>query len=275
MSLRVQFFGATGEVTGSLYAIRAGSHTVVLECGLIQGNHDEEERNRDSLPFSVDEIDAVVLSHAHIDHSGRIPLLYKLGYRGPVFVHEATRALCGLMLPDAGYLNEKDAAYANRKRSRKEAHVQPLYTQEDAENCLELFETATYGEWTDGSSPTSHQGSMFVRMPKLRGPGLGALLFVLTSTTAASAQEPVPANLSLDEAVAIANRNNPTFQSTRNNEEVADWTIRAAYGSLIPSASASSQSSLVRSRSPKPTRPPSKVFGAKQWAAVSTTPFPT
>lgn len=149
MSLRVQFFGATGEVTGSLYAIRTENHTVLLECGLIQGNHDEEERNRDSLPFPVDEIDAVVLSHAHIDHSGRIPLLYKLGYRGPIFVHRATRALCGLMLPDAGYLNEKDAEYANRKRARKkEARVQPLYTQEDAESCLELFETAKYDEWT-------------------------------------------------------------------------------------------------------------------------------
>ena len=149
MSLSVQFFGATGEVTGSLYAVRTDTHTVLLECGLIQGNHDEEERNRDSLPFSVDEIDAVVLSHAHIDHSGRIPLLYKLGYRGPVFVHEATRALCEIMLPDAGYLNEKDAAYANRKRRRKEVQVQPLYTQEDAENCIELFETSRYGEETE------------------------------------------------------------------------------------------------------------------------------
>jgi len=149
VTFQVQFFGATGEVTGSLYAIRTGSHTVLLECGLIQGNHDEEERNRDSLPFAVDEIDAVVLSHAHIDHSGRIPLLYKLGYRGPVFVHEATRALCEIMLPDAGYLNEKDAQWANRKRSRKEAHVQPLYTQEDAEHCIALFETSRYGVRTE------------------------------------------------------------------------------------------------------------------------------
>jgi metallo-beta-lactamase family protein len=149
MTLQVQFFGAAGEVTGSLYAVRAGSRTVLLECGLIQGNHDEEERNRDSLPISVDEIDAVVLSHAHIDHSGRIPLLYKLGYSGPVFAHEATRALCEIMLPDAGYLNEKDAEWANRKRGRKEARVEPLYTQEDAEHCIALFETSKYEQETE------------------------------------------------------------------------------------------------------------------------------
>jgi metallo-beta-lactamase family protein len=147
MSFELQFYGAAGEVTGSLYVIRTGSHTVLLECGLIQGGAENEMRNSDPFPVSVGEIDAVVLSHAHIDHSGRVPLLAKRGYDGPVFVQNATKALCEIMLPDSGYLNEKDAEWVNRKRRRKgQALIQPLYTREDAEKCLKLFRSAAYGD---------------------------------------------------------------------------------------------------------------------------------
>jgi metallo-beta-lactamase family protein len=150
MGLELQFLGATGEVTGSLYAIRTGSHTVLLECGLIQGSPKNEERNRDSLPIAVDEVDAIVLSHAHIDHSGRVPRLVKQGFRGPVYVQNATKALCGIMLPDSGYLNEKDAEYENRKRRRRgQALIKPLYTLEDAEESLQLFRGLAYGEETE------------------------------------------------------------------------------------------------------------------------------
>jgi metallo-beta-lactamase family protein len=100
MSLQLQFFGATGEVTGSLYVLRTGPHTVLLECGLVQGGADNEKRNWDPFPVAVDEIDAVILSHAHIDHSGRVPRLVRQGYSGPIYAHEATKALCGIMLPD-------------------------------------------------------------------------------------------------------------------------------------------------------------------------------
>ena len=141
MSLQLQFFGATGEVTGSLYVLRTGAHTVLLECGLVQGGADNEKRNWDAFPVAVDEIDAVILSHAHIDHSGRLPRLVRQGYRGPIHVHEATKALCEIMLPDSGYLHEKDAEWENKKnRGTGKALVQPLYTLEDAEDCLEQFE---------------------------------------------------------------------------------------------------------------------------------------
>jgi metallo-beta-lactamase family protein len=106
--MTLQFCGATGEVTGSLYVIRTGSHTILLECGLIQGGADNEQRNWEAFPVDIAEIDAVILSHAHIDHSGRVPRLVRQGYQGPVFVHEATKALCEIMLPDSGYLNEKE-----------------------------------------------------------------------------------------------------------------------------------------------------------------------
>ena len=147
MSFELQFFGATGEVTGSLYVIRAGAHTVLLECGLIQGSPENEERNREPLPVDVDDVDAIVLSHAHIDHSGRVPRFVKQGYQGPVYVQNATKALCGIMLPDSGYLNEKDAEYENRKRRRRgQQPIKPLYTLEDAEMSLQLFQGLAYGE---------------------------------------------------------------------------------------------------------------------------------
>lgn len=147
MSLTLQFFGATGEVTGSLYVVRTETHTVMLECGLIQGGAENEERNRDAFPVNPGEIDAVILSHAHIDHSGRIPRLVRQGYDGPIYAHEATKALCEIMLPDSGYLNEKEAEWENKKRRRKnQAPVQPLYTQEDGEKCIEQFVAVAYQE---------------------------------------------------------------------------------------------------------------------------------
>ena len=147
MGFDLQFLGATGEVTGSLYLLRTGTHTVLLECGLIQGSSEDEERNRDPFPFAVGEIDAVVLSHAHIDHSGRVPLLVKRGYSGPVYVQNATQALCEIMLPDSGHLNERDAEWENRKRRRKrQSLVKPLYTLEDAERSLEQFRGVEYEE---------------------------------------------------------------------------------------------------------------------------------
>ena len=147
MHFQIGFFGATEQVTGSQYVIRTARHTVLLECGLVQGSRKDEKRNRDPFPIPIGEIDAVILSHAHIDHSGRVPLLAQRGYEGPVFVHSATRALCEIMLPDSGYLNEKDAEWENKKNPKKgKAAVQPLYTKEDAEACLGQFEGAGYGE---------------------------------------------------------------------------------------------------------------------------------
>lgn len=147
MAFTLTFEGAAGEVTGSLYVVRAGEHTVLLECGLVQGGKKAERRNEEPFPFAVGDIDAVVLSHAHIDHSGRVPLLLKRGYTGPVHVQNATRALCAIMLPDSGYLHEKDAEWENkRRRQRGETFVEPLYTRAEAEASLELFEGHAYGE---------------------------------------------------------------------------------------------------------------------------------
>ena len=145
MAFELTFYGAAEQVTGSLYVLRAGDSTILLECGLVQGGRAEEARNADPFPLPVSEIDAVVLSHAHIDHSGRLPLLVKRGYEGPVYAQRATHALARIMLPDSGYLNEKEAERENRRRQKKgEPDIEPLYTREEAERSLSCFEPLAY-----------------------------------------------------------------------------------------------------------------------------------
>jgi len=141
----IQFLGATREVTGSCMLVRAGGHRLLLDCGLIQGAPADEARNRDPFPFDPGAIDAVVLSHAHLDHSGRLPLLVKGGYCGPIYTHRATHDLCHIMLMDAASLNEKDAEHENRRRQREgKRPVEPLYTRKDAERSMRQFQTLDY-----------------------------------------------------------------------------------------------------------------------------------
>ncbi|MEX2124762.1 MAG: MBL fold metallo-hydrolase [Woeseia sp.] len=138
--MKLTFLGAAGAVTGSCYLLQTSRHTLLLECGQVQGSSAEEALNRLPLPVPADSIDAVVLSHAHIDHSGRLPLLHRQGYDGPIYTHDATRALCAVMLRDSAYLHEQDAEWENRKRLRKGlAPVKPLYTQDDAAKVMDRF----------------------------------------------------------------------------------------------------------------------------------------
>lgn len=144
MSMELQFLGAAGEVTGSMYLLRMPQHTVLLECGLVQGGRKAESRNADPFPFDVADIDAVIISHAHIDHSGRIPLLVKRGYTGPIIAQNATRDLCRIMLPDSGYLNEKQAEWENKHRKDDEPLAEALYTRADAVESLQYIEGVPY-----------------------------------------------------------------------------------------------------------------------------------
>ncbi len=147
MTLNIQFLGAAGEVTGSCHLVRFGDLQILLDCGLIQGGRKDEARNRDPFPFDPADIDAVVLSHAHIDHSGRLPMLVKAGFRGPIYTHRACRDLCKVMLKDAGALSEKDAEWENRKRKRKGLFtVDPLFTVEDAKTAMRHFKGLVYAK---------------------------------------------------------------------------------------------------------------------------------
>ncbi len=150
MTFAITFLGATRGVTGSMYKISVNDHTVLLECGMFQGPQSSEDRNRNAFQFEVDSIDAVILSHAHIDHSGRIPLLVKRGYSGPIYTQNATISLANIMLPDSGYLHERDAAWQNKIRAGSDKPlVTPLYTRADAEGCLGQFIGKRYDEIFD------------------------------------------------------------------------------------------------------------------------------
>lgn len=144
--MQVQFWGAARTVTGSMHLLGINGAQVLLDCGLYQGKRQESfERNR-VLPFSPKDVDALILSHAHIDHSGNIPNLVKNGFTGPIYCTFATRDLCATMLRDSGHIQEMDAFYVNKKRARKgEPPVEPIYTQEDAVNSLGQFVSIGYG----------------------------------------------------------------------------------------------------------------------------------
>ena len=144
--MKIQFLGAAQTVTGSKYLVSANGSRVLVDCGLYQGIKNLRERNWQLLPVAVSDIDAVVLTHAHIDHSGYLPALYRQGFRGPVYCSPATHALCKVLLPDAGYLQEEDAAYANRKKFSKHAPAEPLFTEQDAYSVLKQFRAIDYGE---------------------------------------------------------------------------------------------------------------------------------
>jgi len=139
--MEIEFFGAAGEVTGSCHILRVGDQTVLLDCGLIQGGRKDEERNHDPFPFEAASIDAVVLSHAHLDHCGRLPLLVRRGFRGPIFVQQAAGELVAILLADAAHLAERDAQYQSKKTGKK---VKPLFTVEDGEAVMGQLEGKKY-----------------------------------------------------------------------------------------------------------------------------------
>ena len=149
MTIEVKFLGATGEVTGSCHLVTVGKHKILLDCGLIQGRKKDEERNRAEFPFDPASIDAVVLSHAHIDHSGRLPLLVKAGFRGTIYTHRACRDLCRIMLKDSAFLYQKDVEWENRKRARKGLElVEAMYNIEDAAIAMKQFKGLVYQQKT-------------------------------------------------------------------------------------------------------------------------------
>ncbi|RLK51253.1 metallo-beta-lactamase family protein [Alkalispirillum mobile] len=149
--MQVEFFGAARQVTGSCFLVHCGKSRVLVDCGLIQGGRKQEARNREAFPFDASQIDAMVLTHAHLDHSGRIPQLVEAGFSGRIYTQRATRDLCHIMLKDAGFLAEKDAEIENRKRQRKHlpADVEPMYTVQQAEAAMRSFRAVDYDQIID------------------------------------------------------------------------------------------------------------------------------
>lgn len=148
----IQFLGAAGTVTGSKHLINTGDHTgklgfqVLIDCGLFQGPKEWRERNWRDTPIPAKEIDAVILTHAHLDHCGWIPRLVKEGFRGPIYATPPTIDLCGIILPDSGHLQEEDARFYNKVRKSKHDPAMPLYTSDEAENSLHYFKPTRVGD---------------------------------------------------------------------------------------------------------------------------------
>ena len=145
--MKITFLGAAKTVTGSNFLVEAAGKKFLVDCGMYQGKTAEEMENSDPFLYDVSEIDFMVLTHAHIDHSGRIPKLYNEGYRNKVYATKATCDLCSIMLPDSGHIQEVEIEWKNRKRMREGLDpLPPLYTAEDAYNTLEIFKAVQYDD---------------------------------------------------------------------------------------------------------------------------------
>ena len=145
--MKITFLGATRTVTGSNFLVEGAGKRFLVDCGMWQGKAEQEMENSQEFEFNPLEIDFMLLTHAHIDHSGRIPKLYKEGFRNKVYAHKATCDLCTLMLPDSGHIQETEIEWKNKKRKRKgEEPIEPIYTAEDAVRCLEIFEPVQYDQ---------------------------------------------------------------------------------------------------------------------------------
>ena len=145
--MKITFLGATRTVTGSNFLVEAVGKKFLVDCGMWQGKKEMEEENFNEFDFDPKQIDFMLLTHAHIDHSGRIPKLYNEGFRNKIYAHKATCDLCSLMLPDSGHIQEMESEWKNRKRKRRgEPERPPLYTAEEAARCLEIFEAVNYDE---------------------------------------------------------------------------------------------------------------------------------
>lgn len=140
----LRFLGAAGTVTGSRFLIEAGRARVLVDCGLFQGLKELRLRNWDKFPIEPGAIETIVLTHAHLDHSGYLPALGRDGYRGRIFATPDTHALCRILLPDSGHLQEEEAEYANRRGYSRHAPARPLYTEDDALRSLDAFSAAPF-----------------------------------------------------------------------------------------------------------------------------------
>lgn len=147
--VRIHFLGAAGSVTGSRFLIEYASSQLLLEAGLFQGERELRRRNWDDLPMPAADIDAVAISHAHLDHCGYLPRLWRQGYRGPIFLTPDTANLASIVLRDSAHIQEEDAKYAAKKGYSRHADPEPLYTSADADGAISLFRPVNFGAWQE------------------------------------------------------------------------------------------------------------------------------
>lgn len=147
--MKLTFLGAAGTVTGSKYLLEHTGRQVLVDCGLFQGYKNLREMNWEPFPVDVARLDCVVLTHAHLDHSGALPLLLRNGYRGPIYTTPGSIDLCHLLLPDSGRLQEEEADYLNRHHASKHKPALPLYSEEDARHALRYLQPLPFNDKMD------------------------------------------------------------------------------------------------------------------------------
>jgi metallo-beta-lactamase family protein len=183
---KITFLGAAGTVTGSRHLLEIGEQKMLIDCGLFQGRKEDRLRNWESFPIPADSIDRVFLTHAHIDHTGWLPRLVREGFNGPVHCTTTTSDLCRIMLKDSAHLQEEDAKWANKRGYSKHRPALPLYTVDDAERALELFQPLYYGQEYYDAVPQYRVkfkdaghilGSAFIEFKKEDGPDTRKILF--------------------------------------------------------------------------------------------------
>lgn len=183
----IQFLGAAGTVTGSKHLINTAADSggkqglqVLIDCGMFQGQKEWREKNWQDTPVPAREIDAVILTHAHLDHCGWIPRLVKEGFHGPIYATQATIELCSVVLADSGHLQEEDAAYYNKRKASKHDPALPLYTLLEAQNCMQYFRPVAIGQTTQISPELSFR---FVYAAHILGSAMAELKLTTSGQT--------------------------------------------------------------------------------------------
>lgn len=237
--MQIEFFGGTGTVTGSKYLLTHEGRRLLVDCGLFQGLKQLRLRNWERLPFDPASVDAVLLTHAHMDHSGFLPRFMALGFQGPVYATAATRDLCALLLPDSGRLQEEEADFVNRHGHSKHAPALPLYTEDDARAALRRFEAVAFDQavspwpgWTVRLRRAGHilgAASVHVAWPG------GSILFSgdlgrSDDLVMRAPQPPEPADYVVIEST-YGNRLHPEVDTLRALAEVVNRT--AARGGML------------------------------------------
>lgn len=215
MAIDLSFLGAAGTVTGSRNLLQSGGQKILVDCGLFQGYKKLRLRNWKPFPVEPARIDAVVLTHAHIDHSGYLPRLVRQGFRGPIHCTDATRDLCEILLADSAFLNEKDAERANRYGYTKHAPALPLYDRQDAKDCMKLFLPHPF------------------ETPVTIAPGVSTLFRRAGHILGASSVEMTMDGRVLVFSGDIGNYESPTMPDPRPFEEADVLVIESTYGDRL------------------------------------------
>ena len=157
--MRIEFWGANGTVTGSRTLVETRNARVLVDCGLFQGDRDIRERNWEPFPVEPSSLDAVILTHAHIDHSGYLPVLVREGFRGPVWCTPGTADVCRLLLLDSAHLEEEEAAYANKHHTSRHHPAEPLFTAAGAYDAIELLASTRSAYWSRSAWGRNHRSA--------------------------------------------------------------------------------------------------------------------